>query len=134
MDEKKKRLRNNQIKFYLADEELKVLHDKAELCGMNISEFLRSVIFKSVVNIKKVPVEEIRSAQAAMDKNSFEVNKIGNNINQLVKTIHENNDTYSLRQIENIMRDLENVINEYEKLCGVMYNKLYGLDGGDQDE
>ena len=125
---KKNRLRNNQIKFYLADEEVKILNDKAELCEMNISEFLRSAIFNTDIIIKKIPVAEIQSAQMAMDKNSYEINKIGNNINQLVKVIHENNDTYSKNQIDEIKKDLDNVIKEYEKLCSIMFNKLYGLE------
>lgn len=130
----KKRFRNNQIKFYTTDEEKKFLEDEAKLSGMNVSEFLRNVIFKSQIIVKKVPVEEIKNAQTAMEKNAYEINKIGNNINQLVKVIHENNDTYSKRQIEDAVRDLENVIHEYENLCGIMFNKLYGLDRKEDDE
>lgn len=121
------RFRNKRITLRLTEEEKKLLFDKAELCNMNANCFLRNAIFKTSITVNKIPVEEIRNAQNAMDENAYAINRIGNNINQIVKIIHENNDTYSKSQIQEIMNDLENVLRKYEKLCGVMFDKLYGL-------
>lgn len=122
----KDRMRKNKIQFYLSDEELKVAKDKSEYANLNMSQFIRKIIFEA--DIKKLPVEEIKQCQKAITDNAFELNKIGNNINQIAKVIHENNDTYSKSQIEEVKRDLDNVVREYEKLCSVMISKLYGLE------
>lgn len=122
----KDRMRKNKIQFYLSDEELKVAKDKSEYANLNMSQFIRKIIFEA--DIMKLPVEEIKLCQKTITENSFEINKIGNNINQITKVIHENNDTYSKSQIQEIKNDLENVVREYEKLCGVMFSKLYGLE------
>ncbi len=122
------RLRKRKIQFYVTDDEMKIAKDKAELCNMNLSEYFRNAIYKLDITINKIPVEEIIEATNAINSNAYEINKIGNNINQLVKTIHENNDTYSQNQITKAIIDFDNVINEYEKLCGVMMNKLYEFE------
>lgn len=122
----KDRMRKCEIRFKVTEDELKIAKDKSEYANLNIGQFMRSLLFNG--SVTKLPVDEIKSCQKAITENSFEINKIGNNINQIAKVIHENNDTYSKTQIEEIKVDLENVIHEYEKLCGVMMSKLYGLE------
>lgn len=124
----KNRFRKKQVIVRLTDEEYLLLNHKSELANMNMSEFFRSAIIDTNIIVKKLPVDEIISMQEIIHNNSYEINKIGNNINQLVKLIHENNDTYSKSQIDRIMGDMENVIMQYDNLCDVMINKLYGLE------
>lgn len=124
----KNRIRKKEIRVLVTEAELQIAKDKAALCDMNMSEFFRNAIYNTEIKITKFSFDEVSEFSKAINANSFEINKIGNNINQLVKAIHENNDMYSKTQIEYALRDLENVRVEYEKLCDIMMNKLYGLE------
>lgn len=120
------RVRNKEIRFKVTKEELEFAKDKANIANMNIGELMRKSLFDCKIII--LSSENILEASKAINDNSYEINKIGVNINQLLKVIHENNDTYSKNQIETVLRELENLRFEYEKLCDVMMNKLYGLE------
>lgn len=122
----KHRIRKKQIHLYVTDDEYKVLQDKSDYVGMNISQFIRNIILDD--NIKKLPVDEIIETSKAINNYKFEINKIGNNINQLVKVIHENNDLYFEEQIQEAMSKIESVMNTFDELTKVMYEKLYDLD------
>lgn len=122
----KHRIRKKQIHLYVTEDEYKVLQDKSDYVGMNISQFIRNIILDD--NIKKLPVDEIIEASKAINNYKFEINKIGNNINQLVKVIHENNDLYFEEQMQEAMSKIESVMNTFDELTKVMYEKLYDLE------
>ena len=119
------RLRNKQIIVRVTDEEFKILNDKAEYVCMNASEFIRKIIISD--NVVKLPVDEIRETSKAINDYRYEINKIGNNINQLVKIIHENNDLYFDEQIQEAVNLIDNVGKTFDELTKVMYEKLYNL-------
>lgn len=119
------RLRNKQIIVRVTEDEYKILNDKAEYVCMNASEFIRKVIISD--NVVKLPVDEIRETSKAINNYRYEVNKIGNNINQIVKIIHENNDLYFDEQIQEAVSMIESVAKTFEELTRVMYEKLYNL-------
>lgn len=120
------RIRTKEVRVKLSEGELTILQDKSKYVGMNSSQFIRNIIWDD--NIKKLPVDEIIEASKAINDFKFEINKIGNNINQLVKVIHENNDLYYEEQIQEAMSKIESVMNTFDELTKVMYEKLYDLE------
>ena len=120
------RIRKRYFKVHLTDEELKILNDKSEYCGLNKSEYVRKILMDD--NVKKLPVDEIKEASKAINDYKLEMNRIGNNINQLVKIIHENNDLYFEEQIREAVNLIETVGATFDELTKVMYERLYNLE------
>lgn len=123
----KHRLRTKEIRIKVTEDELKVIKDLKEYAGYkNLSSYIRKMIFDG--KIIKLPVEEIMICTEAINGARYEIDKIGHNINQLVKIVHEHRDQYSQKQLEEALNDLDSVVNLYDKLCEVMISRLYGLD------
>lgn len=76
------RKRNNQIKIYLNDEEVKLLERKSIIFGKNKSEFLRHSI------IRTDPVE-LKNFNENFEKLILQYKAIGNNINQLARAVNQ---------------------------------------------
>ena len=119
------RIRTKEIRVKVTEEELKIAQDKAQYVGLNVSQFIRKVIIED--NVKKLPVNEIMEVSKTINEYKYEINRIGNNINQLIKTIHENNDLYSEEQVQESMSLLDTVTSTFDELTKVMYEKLYDL-------
>lgn len=119
------RLRKKQLHLFLTESEHKILNDKADYTGLNASEFVRRIIVAD--NIIRLPVEEIKETSNAINDYKYELHKIGVNINQLVKIIHENNDLYFEEQIQEAVSMIESVAKTFEELTRVMYEKLYNV-------
>lgn len=74
----KNRNRANQIKFYLSDTEKEKLEKKIKKSKLNKSEYLR----RSSLEKDIIVIDGIKNL-------TLELNKIGNNINQLTKLVHQ---------------------------------------------
>lgn len=122
----KDRVRKKQLHLFLLEEEHKILCDKAKYAGLNVSQFIRKIALED--NVKKLPVDEIKEASKAINDYRLEMNRIGNNINQLVKIIHENNDLYFEEQMREAVNLIETVGTTFDELTKVMYERLYDLD------
>ncbi len=72
------RKRNNQIKIYLTDSELNSLKLNVQRSKLKQSDFIR----KSILNQNITVIEGIKDYL-------IEFKKIGNNINQITKAIHQ---------------------------------------------
>ncbi len=73
-----KRKRNNQVKFYVDDEELKLINDRAHVANVtNRGAYLRKMAIDGfVVNVDTSDLKAVVN----------EMNAIGRNINQIVRT------------------------------------------------
>lgn len=93
MSEKRepKRKRENQVKFYLNDDELKILEKKVKKSKLKKTEYLR----KSALEKDIFVIGGIRQL-------AYQLSKIGNNINQLTKLINQGiiSDTGDLKKLE----------------------------------
>jgi hypothetical protein len=78
-----KRKRGRQINVYLNDEEFQTLEYKADLTGFSKSDYLRAAIF-----INNITVQD-RHWKGDMQKLVYEMNRIGNNINQIALRCNE---------------------------------------------
>ena len=124
----KDRLRKHDIRIKVTEEEYLIAKHKAELANMYVSQFIRRAIFKTEIKVTKIPFEAISYLSDVINDNKQIFWRLGSNINQIAKVIHENNDTYSKEQMRQVLIDLQNTYNQYEKLCGIMMSRLYGLD------
>lgn len=75
----KKRYRNNRFEIRLFDEEVEILEDKAKAQGLSKTEYIREIILYSEVKESR---RNILSDTKFM-KLLYEINRIGNNINQI---------------------------------------------------
>lgn len=119
------RIRTKEIRVKVTEYELKVAKDKAEYLGINMGTMFRQLIMND--NVKKIPVEEIKEVSKAINEYKFEINKVGNNINQIVKVIHENNDLYEEEEIKELIYLIETVSITFNDLTKEIYERLYNI-------
>ena len=105
----KKRIRDKAIKFFVTEKELEQIDKKAEKSKLNRSEFLRSSALK-----KEIIVNEIKDLEN-FGKLTFELNKVGVNLHQIVKKINANLDTEE---------DFKNLLENQGKLKLILDNIL----------
>lgn len=100
-----KRLRNRSFPFYLMDEEYEVLEIKAHNAGMSKAEFLRNMILYGAAHERTLfPKEQASSIL-------YELNRIGNNINQIA---------YWANSVKGIDRErLDKLLIDYKDLLGI---------------
>lgn len=103
--------RTHKISFRVSDYERKLIQSKVKRSGIRISDFCRhAVLHKEIRNI------------AGLDKCSFELNKIGNNLNQLTVLCHQ-------RAVQN--PNLEEIQAQLSVVLERIYTALGGDDNGD---
>lgn len=106
------RFRDKEIRISVSAEELKFAKQKAEYLNMKMSEMIRKLIFdNNIVVCDTVNIQEL----------SYEINKIGTNINQIAKHVNEKGGEYD-------RQDIDSLILEFENLQANIYSKIYGLE------
>ena len=101
--------KTRRITFRVSDYEHKLILSKISKTGIQLSDFCRhAVLGKEVRQIK------------GLDKCSFELNKIGNNLNQLTTLCHQ-------RAVQN-----PNLDKMQAQLAGAI-ERIYNILGGDAD-
>lgn len=103
----KNRIRNNLQKFYLSDDELKVVKSNMEKLNIsNKSEYFREMSIKG----KKIIFK--------FDRNIYdlvtEINKIGVNINQIAKVTNERKNIYNedIRKLQEEIQKIRRIIDK----------------------
>ena len=94
------RKRNCLIKFYVTEEEKKFIFNKMEAAGIkNLSAYLRKISIEGKIEI--VDYSGMRNFAA-------EINKIGVNINQIVKRVNETKSIFreDIKDIENKQEEI----------------------------
>lgn len=119
------RIRTKEIRVRVSEDELKIAKDKAEYLGVSMSGYFRKIIMDD--NIKKMPVDEIKEVSKAINDYRYELNKIGTNINQLIKIIHENNDLYEEEEIKHLKSIIDTLIVSFIELNKEIFERLYGI-------
>lgn len=103
--------RTHRISFRVSDYELQRIQSKVKKSGIRMSDFCRhAVLGKEVRNI------------TGLDKCSYELNKIGNNLNQLTVLCHQ-------RSVQN--PNLEAIQIQLFDVLEYIYKTLGGDDDGD---
>lgn len=92
--------RNNRVYFYLSDEELSKLNDRLEhYNSSNRSEFIRDSVLNNYIIIND---------DTNLRELVYEVNRIGNNINQLTKLANQNKEIQS-EEIKWLKKQVEEI-------------------------
>jgi hypothetical protein len=86
-----KRTRPNQIKFFVSDLELEKINKKIEKSKLTKSDFLRKMVLEKEI----IVVDGLKEL-------AMELNRIGNNINQISKAVNQGkvNDTGELSKLK----------------------------------
>ena len=102
--------RTHKISFRVSDYEHKLVQSKVKQSGIRMSDFCRhTVLGKKIRTVK------------GLDKCSYELNKIGNNLNQLTVLCHQR--TVQNPNLETIQIQLSDVL-----------ERIYTVLGGDDDD
>ena len=106
----KDRMRKKKIQIFLSDEEYAGLVKLVEACNMNISSYVRKVIFESlIIYHEPFDIKELAN----------ELNHIGVNINQIAKSINERGGEYDIQ-------DMEAIRHEFQNMQDCIYNMIWG--------
>lgn len=106
------RFRDKEIRIRVSEEELEFAKQKAKYLNMKLSEMIRKLIVdNNIVVCDTVNIQEL----------SYEINKIGTNINQIAKHVNEKGGQYD-------RQDIDSLILEFENLQAKIYAKIYGLE------
>lgn len=109
----KNRTRKKMQFFYLSDRELAIVKSNMKnLKVTNKSEYFRDMILKG----EKVV---INFDYSSMDKLIFELNRIGNNINQIAKVTNEKRNIYhpEILELQNLMAQVNGIVaDEFKKV------------------
>ncbi|MGI5984668.1 MAG: MobC family plasmid mobilization relaxosome protein [Clostridiales bacterium] len=103
--------RTHKITFRVSDYEHKLVQSKVKKSGIRMSDFCRHAVLG----------KEVRTVKG-LDKFSYELNKIGNNLNQLTVLCHQ-------RAVQN--PNLEAIQTQLSDVLERIYTALGGDDDGD---
>ena len=110
---RKKRKRENLQRFYLSDFELENLEQSMQLLGIdNKSDYFREMVLKG----KKIVIDFDYSN---MGKLIYELNRIGNNVNQIAKITNEKRNIFHPEILE-----LQNLVSEANKIVAEEFKRV----------
>lgn len=108
----KDRFRTKCLRVKVTEEELQIAKDKAEYCGLTMSDYLRKLIADGVI---------IKYESFDIKALGNEINKIGVNINQIAKHVNEKGGEYD-------RQDMDNLIREFQEMQAIIYSKVWGIE------
>jgi len=111
------RKRTRKLNVYLLDEELAIFDAKADEAEMSKSAFIRNMIMFGEVH------ERTMFSKKDTEALLYEVNRIGNNINQIAFRANSN------KTIDE--RDFQNMYDNYMELLSVYDKFMRGKSNGD---
>ncbi len=82
----KNRERKIPFQFYVNSDEEFIIREKAASCHKNISAYLRTIAIKGA--IYEVNFQELDVFSKQLSQLRFEFNRIGNNINQIARSVN----------------------------------------------
>lgn len=116
----KKRYRNNRFEIRLFDEEVEILENKAKIQGLSKTEYIREIILYSEIKENKRNILSNENFKKLL----YEINRIGNNINQIA---------YNSNLIKSTGREeIKNLKEQYENLLQ-LYTDTFVFNGEEKD-
>ena len=101
------RRRNVKIEFYVDEEELNKITEKAQVMHLDRSKYMRKVAVDGYI---------IKQDYSHLDDMIYELNKIGNNINQIAKVGNANNHISS--------QDIKEIKENMNKIWDMVADKM----------
>ena len=87
-----KLIRNKSIKTRVNELEKKKISDDAKAMHLNVSDYIRSVALRKRLSTPKLSIEDTEALDKALREVKIELNRMGNNINQIAKFANVNKD------------------------------------------
>jgi len=104
------RKRRKSFHLYLLDSEYEILKQKAERVGMTKTEFVRNIIiFGNASRSEKMDMDDLK-------KWLYELNRIGNNINQVAYKVNANA-MVSENNFKNLQEEYINLLTLFEDIA-----------------
>lgn len=107
MGKKKNRFRDKQVLIRLSEEELKILDSKAKILDKSKSDFVRDIVLFGEAKSKPIWSNE------NFKKLLYEINRIGNNINQIAYNSNLKKST-GREEIYGLREQYDNLLSLYE--------------------
>ncbi|MCJ8010140.1 MobC family plasmid mobilization relaxosome protein [Paenibacillus sp. KQZ6P-2] len=104
----KKRYRNKEIKFFVTEEELEFIDNKAKAAELNRSLYIRKMAIEGYI---------IKQDFTYVEELVYEVNKIGNNINQIAFRANSM-DYLSVEDLIYLRKKLDEIYSRIEQFYG----------------
>lgn len=101
----KKRYRDKEAKFFVTEREMETIDQKAAVAELDRSKYLRRMALDGYI---------IKRDYTQVEQLVYEVNKIGNNINQVARRANEM-EYVSLDDIKYLKKQLDGIYNQIEK-------------------
>lgn len=101
----KKRYRDKEVKFFVTENELDMIDQKAAVAELDRSKYLRKMAIEGLI---------IKRDFTEVEQLVYEINRIGNNINQVAKRANELNHV-SKEDIRYLRKQLDTVYGQIEK-------------------
>lgn len=101
----KKRYRDKEIKFFVTDNELQMIDQKAAVAELDRSKYLRKIAIEGFI---------IKRDFTQVEQLVYEINKIGNNINQVARRANEI-DFVNKGEIMYLKKQLNSIYKQIEK-------------------
>lgn len=103
----KKEKRNNHFMLRLNDSELQKLTLKAESYNLSNARYIRQIIADL-----PPPIERVKDLPTIDPKLITQIASIGNNINQLTRLAHSQNNNFGIFDIQKLQLSLDRISNE----------------------
>lgn len=101
----KKRYRDKEVKFFVTENELDMIDKKAAVAELDRSKYLRKMAIEGII---------IKRDFTEVEQLVYEINRIGNNINQVAKRANEL-DHVSKEDIRYLRKQLDTLYGQIEK-------------------
>ncbi len=114
MDTKENRQRNRQKKFYVDDLENQIIEKRMKEANLtNFGDFARkSCLDKKIYTLD---VSELKEIASTISQASWEINRIGNNINQIAKYLNLSEQHQTQELLDDYKNELNNLSKEFKK-------------------
>ena len=102
----KNRSRTHKINVFLSDREFEIFEQKIAKLGISKSEYIRNCILFGF------PGRKTNFSDEEADRIVYEMNRIGNNVNQIARYVNKEHDAQQaeIEEVKNLVWNLHDVI------------------------
>ncbi|MGV8958387.1 plasmid mobilization protein [Lactococcus lactis] len=120
---KKKLYRNQPLKVYVTEKEKEqILKNMEKANAKTITNYVREMALNEG-KIKVYHFSELKNALSETGKYVYELNKIGNNINQIAKKVNES-DVVAKEEVQYLQIQFEQIKKNYETTFNLLLKEL----------
>lgn len=120
---KKKLYRNKMLRVYVTEEEKQIiLNNMKKINSKTITNYIREMALNEG-EIKIYNFSELKDSLSETGKYVYELNKIGNNVNQIAKKVNES-DVVATEDVQYLLSQVEQMKSNYETTFNLLLKEL----------